>query len=199
MVATFSGLGGEGIRLDMGGSGSASAGNITWTVLIDDNDIGVDNTGTAGGPRNGVASEGIQVSSQDHSGTLDLTITNNTIANIAQEGFRILSDNDASGGDPTNRIRIANNTWNNITQQTISAEVRDGAVINFDITGNSGNGVNGSPANEFEFEIQTASTISVTQASQAALSSGNSGASVSVIDGSLTFNTPVTPTLPMNP
>ena len=39
--------GGDGIRSDKDGAGVT----FTWTILIQNNDIGVDNTSTAGGPR----------------------------------------------------------------------------------------------------------------------------------------------------
>ena len=191
---TIDGAGGDGIRLDMGGSSTQSAGNINWTILIQNNDIGA---------TDGVADEGIQILSDNHSGTINLTVEDNTIANTGEQGLQIFHGNEvdfSSGGNIF--ARVANNTFTNIPDatETILIQTLDGVTLDLDIQGNDGNGLDGgSGGDEIELDEFGSSTFRLEQTSAANISSVNNSASVE-FDTSITdFGVAVDPTLPSNP
>ncbi|NER47875.1 MAG: hypothetical protein F6J92_14510, partial [Symploca sp. SIO1A3] len=186
------GAGGDGIRLDMGGSSTQSAGNINWTILIQNNDIGA---------TNGVADEGIQIISDNHSGTFNLTVEDNTIANTGEQGFQIFHANEVGGSGGTMFARVANNTFTNIPDatETILIQTLESVTLNLDLQGNDGNGLDGgSGGDEIELDEFAPSLFRLEQTSAANISAVNNGASVE-FDTSITdFGVSVNPTLPSN-
>ncbi|MEM7357661.1 MAG: inverse autotransporter beta domain-containing protein [Pseudomonadota bacterium] len=182
---TLSGYGGDAIRLDMGGSTAASAGNITWTILIQNNDIGV--LGNPGASRSGTADEAIEIFSRDHSGTLNVTIDNNRIHNPLSRAVNLFSDEDSpSGTGPTNNIAIINNTFTGVPGDSIRIRSTDADPITTcaHIVGNTGTG------GIFldEDTTPTGTSIEITQASLAALNAANTGLTANQNDGAIGFN-----------
>nr|HQH70827.1 hypothetical protein [bacterium] len=188
----ISATGGDGVRVDM----DQGAGTYTWNVLIQNNQFGA----VAGST--GIGDDGIQVLNRDGRGTLNLTIDNNLIANTVSEGIRIFTDEDLAlgAGFPISRIRMANNTFNNIgTVEAIYVLTRDTADGCFHIAGNTGNGAGGSPDGSIALDQANTSILRISQAGTAALAAANNGAAVSTL-GNITFNGSCTnPTLPSNP
>ena len=197
---TFSGdsrMDSDGILMSLDGFNAADpAGN--YTILIQNNDIGVDNTG---GGFNGLGDDGIQILHRDNSGTLNLTIEDNTIANTASEAIRLFSDEDLGIGanNPTNNIRIVNNNFTNIgTANDIELRTSDTARACYHIFGNDNGG--GGAFGTINFNVAGSSSAEITQASLAALSSDNNSTPTNVSSGSVSFNATCTnPTLPSNP
>ncbi|MDH3451999.1 MAG: hypothetical protein OEN20_06225, partial [Gammaproteobacteria bacterium] len=173
---------GDGIVID-GGNGVQS-GN--WTILIQNNTIGA---------ANGVGDDGIQVLFRDTTGTLNLTIEDNTIANMGSEGIRGFGGTNS----PTINARIVDNVFTNVPmmEQAIELLTDDTALACFNVTGNSDGGA-GSPG-EIVLDQANPSTLQITQASLAALSAANNGAVVNAT-GVITFDgVCIDPPLPANP
>ena len=191
---TFSGTTfGDGIKLDNGGVNAT--GTEDWTILIQNNEIGVDNSGTAGGPFNGIGDDGIQVVFGDHDGTMNLTIEDNTFANILSEGVKTFFDDDLAGGtNPVSQVRIVDNTFTSITSgQGIEHDTRDTAETCLHITGNT------LGTADIIIDTRDTSTATISQASAAALSTANGGATVTEQNNGITgFNVACSPTLPGN-
>jgi len=192
---TFSGSSlGDGIQLTLEGP------NSNFTILIQNNDIGVDNTGM-GGPFNGLGDDGIQILHRDSAGTLNLTIEDNVFANTVSEAIRFFSDEDTAIGanNPTSNVRIANNDFINIdtdnNENEIELRTSDTARACYHVTGND-NGAAGSPGT-INFSIAGTSTGEITQASTAALSTANATATVTG-DAPSTGGACTNPALPMN-
>lgn len=189
------GLGGDGIRLDPDGSfNTGSFGALNWAILIKNNTIDL----------NGVGDDGIQILNRDHTGTLNLTIDNNLIRETLSEGIRVFSDEDLGLGanNPKLNLRIANNDFTSIDTDNNESEIElrtaDTANACYHVTGND-NGAGGSPGT-INFDEAGTSTAQITQASTAALSAANAGATVTVSTGALSFGATCTnPTLPSNP
>jgi hypothetical protein len=162
---------GDGIDLVMDEKG----GSYTWTVRIQNNRIGgIDDS--AGDMRQGLADDGIQIQHRDGSGTLDLTIDNNRIANTGSEGIRFFSDEDLSGGShrPGNRIRITDNTLSEVAaSKSKFIRTRDSADACAHISNNvfSNHG-------EVFLDQGGASILSTTHADTASLAADNGGIKV---------------------
>jgi hypothetical protein len=198
---TFSGSAlGDGIDLLLEGPASGSPGR-SFTILIQNNDIGVDNTG---GGFNDLGDDGIQIRHRDNRGTLNLTIEDNTIVNTGSEGIRFFSDEDLSLGSnmPVSNVRIADNSFSNICTGGGCAEAivlltRDTAKACFHIIGND-NGSGGSPGRMALDNSIGAATLQITQSSTGALATANNAATITTF-GSITFNgTCTNPLLPAN-
>lgn len=199
---------GDGISITMDGFATNDAHD--WTILVQNNDIGVDNTG---GGFQGLGDDGIQVLHRDNGGTLNLTVEDNEIrtgsvsagicgggdtAGPGSEAFRIFSDEDLGIGGtvPNNNVRFADNA---ITVASAANEIElrtsDTADSCYHVIDND-NGSGGSPG-VINFSIGGSSSGEITQASLAALSAANNGATTSgatpSFGGSCT-----NPTLPSN-
>ncbi|MDH3753219.1 MAG: tandem-95 repeat protein, partial [Acidimicrobiia bacterium] len=194
---TFSGLGGSGVRIDVGNDG---VGTGVRTILVQNNDIGVDNTLTAGGPFNGLGTDGIATLHRDSSGSLNITIEDNTISNITNQAIDVFTDEDIGlgGTNPTSSIRIADNTFTGLGDDAIEVDTDETANACLHIFGNS-NGAAGSPGTfDLDQRGDPLTVLQITQASTAALSTDNTGATV-VPTGTITFNGMcLNPTLPAN-
>lgn len=189
---TISGISfGDGVQLSMEAGGD-------FTVLVQGNDIGVDNTG---GGFNGITGDGVNIS-QRTDGTLNLTIEDNTIANTLSQAIQTYSDNSNGFGGETvvSNIRIADNALVNIDTDNNNdeLELRTNQIADacYHVTGND-NGSAGSPG-VIDIVIDGSSSAEITQASITALSTDNNGATiVGDVPG---FNAACTnPTLPANP
>ncbi len=198
---TLSGQGGDGIRLDMGGSTATSAGNITWNVLIQNNTIGVfGNSAASNTPM--TSDEGIDVLSRDHGGTLNLTIEANNIHNSLSRDINLFSDDDSPSNDgPTNNVRIVGNTFTGTVIDDIRVRSTDDKVIDImtclHIAGNTG--TNGIILLD-EDTTPLGSMIQITQADISALNMANTGLTTTVHDGAISGGgTCEIPTLPNNP
>ncbi len=194
---TVSGYGGDGIRLDMGGSG-APDGNITWTVLVQNNTIGV--SGSPSDSHSALADDAIELFSRDHDGTLNLTIEDNIVHNTINRGISLFTDEDiASSAGPTNNLRIVSNSFTGVGTEEIRIKTQDEADACAHIASHT---VPGSGTILLDEDTSPASStvLQITQASLGALSTANSSWTVSEPDGSVSFGGGcMNPTLPMNP
>jgi hypothetical protein len=182
----ISGIGlGDGIRID-----TDTASNTTATILIQNNNIGNDAT------HPGIGDDGIQVLHRDGTKTLNLTIQNNQIRNTNSEAIRYFADDDVAGGGPNNVLRIANNTMGNnglidLSDSIVIISQDPGTDVCANITGNTS--VEG-----ITLQQSLSATLTITQASTAALGTANGGATVTPT-GTITFNGTCNPPLPSNP
>jgi hypothetical protein len=173
---------GDALRID-----TDTTGANTVTILVDGNNFG----NVAGST--GIGDDGIQVLHRDGTKQLNLTVSNNQIANTASEGIRYFADDDVAGGGPGNALRISNNSFMNIGDpNTIFVQSQDpGTEVCTHIAGNTG--VTG-----ITLQQSLSAVLQITQASTAALSTANGGATVTPI-GTITFNgSCINPPLPTN-
>lgn len=189
---TISNVNGDGVRIDHDQDG----GTHTWTLLVQNNHLGDGN----GGILTGIGDDGIQILNRDGRGTLNLTIEDNVIANTDSEGVRLFTDEDLGLGsnNPTNNIRIVDNAFTNIAaggEQAIELRTRDTAQGCFHMTGNDNN-AGGSPG-FISLNQGGASMLQITQASIAALSAANNGATITDL-GAIFNGTCTNPALPVN-
>lgn len=184
----------DGINLVDGVSPAITAGRKAWTILIQNNFLGVDSTGTV---NDGLGDDGIQVRLGDNDVDYNLTIENNTIANTGSEGIRIFLDDDVNG-NPMLNTRVVNNSFSSIGDGSVELATRDTARACAHITGND-NGSGGSPGTIL-LDLRDSADDEISQASTAALATANNGATVTVQTLLPLFNGGcTTPTLPMNP
>jgi hypothetical protein len=176
---------GDGLRID-----TDTTGSNTVTILVDGNNFG----NVAG--NTGIGDDGIQVLHRDGTKVLNLTITNNQIKNTASEGIRYFADDDVAGGGPGNVVRISGNDFGSNgtvdTSDSIVVISQDtGTDVCTNITANTN--VEG-----ITLQQSLSAVLQITQASTAALSTANGGATVTPI-GTITFNgTCITPPQPTN-
>ncbi len=205
---------GDGVRIDVGDSTDTNPAltGKTYTILVENNDIGVDNTGLptppATSPVNppGVGDDGIQILHRNTGSTLNLTILNNRINQTVSEGIRYFTDQDtATAVTSVTNLRIENNVLTNIDTDNNENEIElissanaaaGSTQTSYIITGNN----NGTAGTFGTINISTAtnSTSSITQASTAALGTANDNATVT--GSPTTFNSgAANPPLPSNP
>ncbi len=184
------GTSGDGIRIDNGGVNPS--GIEVWTILVQDNSIGVDDIA---GTFNGLGDDGIQVLFSDSNGTLNLTVEDNTIANTSSEGIRMFFDEDTGlgSGNPRANIRIVDNNFSNVGRpESIYLYNRDTSQACYHMTGNTIVG-------EIRLRERDSAFTEITQSSSAALSAANFGAVVNVSDNPISFNgSCFNPPLPTN-
>jgi hypothetical protein len=181
---------GDGIRID-----TDTAGNQTSTIEIDNNIIGGAVTFESV-TYSGLGDDGIQVLHRDGTKTLNLTITDNTIVNTGSEAIRYFSDDDVSGGGPTNRVKTTGNTFGNNgtvdTSDSIVVISQDpGTEVCTDTSGNT-------TVEGITLQQSLSAVLAITQASTAALATANGGATVTPA-GTITFSTPCAVPPPTNP
>jgi uncharacterized repeat protein (TIGR01451 family) len=184
---------GNAIELLKGGSVVTPAvNNATWTILVQNNTLGDD--GTSGGGN----TDGISVIHRYDNGRLNLTMDDNTIQNITNQGIDILSEDDGPALGPRNDIRIVNNAFVNLSDDAIEITADDSADICVHIQGNDDN-AGGSPG-IFDLSLIVASAVlQITQSDTAGLAAANNFATVTA-SGLITFNGGCfNPTLPTNP
>jgi Bacterial Ig domain len=182
---------GDAARVDFDGLLATTDANYTWTILIKNNSMTLSNT----------SDDGIQILNRDHTGTLNLTIENNTISGSVSEAIRSFDADRAAPVQigPFAKYKFANNTFTNIAAvETIYVISDDQANVCAHITGNSGNGTGVGKNFTLERRVPTAA-LQISQATVPALSAANSGVTISVNVEPVTFNgTCTTPTLPTN-
>ena len=164
----------DGINLVDGVSPAITAGRKAWTILIQNNFLGRDRTGS---DNSGLGDDGIQVRFGDNDVDYNLTIEGNTIANTGSEGIRIFLDDDVNGY-PVLNTRVANNSFSNFGDGSVELSTRDTARACAHITGND-NGSGGSPGTIL-LDIRDSADDEISQASTAALATANNGATVNV-------------------
>jgi hypothetical protein len=175
---------GDGIRID-----TDATGNDTATILIDNNNIG-NVTGNTG-----IGDDGIQVLHRDGTKVLNLTVTNNQIKNTNSEGVRYFTDDDVLGGGPGNVLRISGNQFGSnglvdLSDSIVLISQDAGTDLCANVTGNT-------TVEGITLTQSSSAVLQITQASTAALSTANGGATVTP-SGTITFNgactTPPQPT-----
>lgn len=202
------GCAGDGIRLDFDGTFNAVYnGNDTWEVLIKQNYIDQHNGVDVGGDLcpGFSGDQGIVIFNRDHVGNLHITVDSNTVIDSLNQGLRsFTADRDgATTGNPDNGPNtfhsITNNSFTNINGvEAISISVDDLSDTCANITGNTKSG-GGAPDGTIFLDRRVAgTTFTVPQASTAAISAANNGATVTLGPQPLTFNTACNPTLPTN-
>jgi len=176
---------GDGLRIDTDTSGSN-----TVTILVDGNNFG----NVAG--NTGIGDDGIQVLHRDGTKVLNLTITNNQIKNSNSEGIRYFADDDVAGGGPGNVVRISDNQFGSnglvdLSDSIVMISQDSGTDVCANITGNT-------TVEGITLQQSLSAVLQITQASTAALSTANGGATVTT-SGTITFNgTCITPPQPTN-
>ncbi|EMI20777.1 hypothetical protein RMSM_02290 [Rhodopirellula maiorica SM1] len=185
---------GDGIHIE--NFSHNATGIEVWTILVQNNEIGIDTSGIAGGPFNGIGDDGIQINIGDHDGISNITIADNQLGNIASEGIKTFFDDDLAGGtNPDNRLSITDNTFTSITSgQGIEHDTRDTAETCLHIAGNT------LGTAEIIIDVRDSSTATISQANVAALSAANGGATVIEQNNGISgFNVPCNPVLPGAP
>jgi hypothetical protein len=188
---------GDGVRLDMDGVFGAviNSATFTWTTLVQNNTARI---GTVGSQ---LADDGVQVLNRDHTGTMNLTMSNNTFVSTLSEGIRYFGGERGTPvlGDTNGVIAGTNNLLANtstaVGELDIVALTTDQAVACFNLNGNT----RAAPPFEIDFQEADTSDIRITQASLGALGTANGAAVVTESDPSVTFNAACAPPLPINP
>lgn len=152
------------------------------TLLIQNNTIDTNN-----------GDDGIQFAVGDNNGTYNITIEDNSISNTGSEGIRFFFDDDFDQS-PTLNLDVVDNQFTVIGDGAVELATRDSAIACTEITGNN-NGGGGSPGTILLDERDT-SSISITQASTAALSTANNSATVIIQTNPVSFNATCSTTLP---
>ena len=186
-----------GIYLNDGLSAPATQAD-TWSILIQNNFLG---RNAAGSVNDGFATSAISSRLGDNNAAYNVTIEDNFLANTELDGLFFTTDDDVSGS-PTVALRIANNSFDNISPlfglDSIFLQSADTSVLCTHIAGNN-NGAGGSPGSCYLIFGGSADD-SITQASTASLSSANNGMSVLSAANTPIFNGSCSnPTLPANP
>jgi hypothetical protein len=142
--------------------------------------------------------DGIQFAVGDNDGTYDITIRDNAISNTGSEGIRFFLDDDNLQA-PSLDLDVIDNSFTSIGDGAIELATRDAAVACANFTGND-DGAAGSPGT-IEFDERTTSSISITQASLAALATANSGANAILngLSNPISFNASCSTALPAHP
>jgi len=197
------GCAGDGIRLDFDGTFNAVYnGTDTWEVLIKQNYIDQHNGVDVGGDLCAGASgdQGIVIFNRDHVGNLHVTIDGNTIIDSLNQGIRsFTADRDGAVTNGPNTFHsIINNTFTNLGfPDVISITVDDQSDVCANVNANGGSGLTAARNIFLDRRVAT-SIFTVPQASTAAISAANNGATVVLGPQPLTFNTACNPTLPTN-
>jgi hypothetical protein len=192
---------GNGIILENAVPGSSG---IDFTVLIQNNFVGQNATGSI---TNGFGDDGIFVRMEDSQHSSNVTIEDNTIRStgVQGDGIEVFFDADGAPSAPALNMRIVGNDIVSVgiptvgpSEQAIEIDTRDSAVGCFHIAGND-NGSGGALPGAIDLDQQDTSTLEITQASTAALSTANASSTVTT-NGTITFNGSCTnPTLPGDP
>jgi methionine-rich copper-binding protein CopC len=188
---------GDGVRFDMDGVFGAvvNSANFTWTVLAQQNTITIGSVATPTGD------DGVQILNRDHVGTMNLTIANNGLSHTNSEGVRYFSGERGTPvlGDTNALVAIDTNPHTNTSvgfgELDMVLRSTDQAIACFNITGNT----RATAPFEIDFQEADTSTVSITQASLAALGAANGGATVSESDPAVAFGVACSPPLPTNP
>ena len=161
----------DGIDLDFDGSSSTSA--IAGTITVQNNIINFED-------------DGIGVDHRDAAGTLNVTISDNTLNGIAgddatiadlDDGIFIFTDDDTGAAVNQVNVKITGNEFNNIASVDhiiVVENVRDGNKLCVDISGNS----IGTGAGEIELDTVVTADLSVVQTSVTNLSDVNNSITV---------------------
>lgn len=181
---------GDGIRLD-----TDATGNQTTTFLIQNNQIGtLFNFESVN--YSGVGDDGIQILDRDGTKTMNLTIDNNQIANTASEAIRHFADDDVSGGGPTNNLAITGNTLTNIGVADVIVIISQDPGVDV-CTNISGNNLTDTVNKNIVLQQSLSATLSIPQASAAAMASANTNATASSL-GTITTGVNCTVPAPTN-
>ena len=189
---------GDGISLT---ANDAEASGLTVTALIQNNFVGQNSTGSV---TTGMGDDGIFVLAGDNNGVYNVTIEDNTIRSVAPqgEGIDLFLDEDGNNAvpAPTVNARIVDNNIISVGpgEQAIEFDTSEIMVACVHMTGND-NGSGAALPGVIEVSQSGTSTLQITQASTAALSTANAGSTVNAA-GTITFNGSCTnPTLPVIP